>query len=84
MEKFMQFSEIGQLTLVEIETKLAKYSELEQEIENLNSMIDELKGENKVWIEESKYFKQRAYKAENKVLELEETIVNLKTKLGWV
>lgn len=77
MEKFMQFSEIGQLTLVEIETKLAKYSELEQEIKNLDNMLDDFKVENKE-------LEERAYKAENKVLELEETIVNLKTKLGWV
>ena len=73
----MQFSEIGQLTLVEIETKLAKYSELEQEIKNLDNMLDDFKVENKE-------LEERAYKAENKVLELEETIVNLKTKLGWV
>ena len=77
MEKFMQFSEIGQLTLVEIETKLAKYSELEQEIKNLDSMLDDFKAENKE-------LEERAYKSENKVLELEETIVNLKAKLGWV
>lgn len=64
MEQYMELSAIGGLTLIEIERKLARIEAYEQNEKDLEYIIEEQ-------AKQIKELEDRAYKAENRVEELE-------------